>query len=61
MNDTTRWIGPFTTMQPDGRTVVDVGRLVKSERFQKNLKILREKTRSSSDWPDSKRDRTAQK
>ncbi|MBV9611750.1 MAG: hypothetical protein JO091_04725 [Acidobacteriaceae bacterium] len=61
MNDTRRSIGPFTIMQPDGHTVLDIGRLTKSERFQKNLEILREKTRSSTASPHSQRDQAIPK
>jgi hypothetical protein len=43
MRDKKRWIGPFTTLTPAGRTEVDVNRLVKSEKFQRTLDILRQK------------------
>lgn len=56
MKERKRWIGPFTTLTPAGRAEVDIERLVKSEKFQRTLDILREKMARSHGSPPLEHD-----
>ena len=38
--------GPFTTMTPDGRLLVDLRKLIQSAGFKRNMEILEGKMRS---------------